>query len=76
MDPNHTIARNLGYRIDRVVGFFSSRPNRDHPIPSPAGDCVTTPFMVSGEGTHSLAGERLGGPNSDEGTDTYGTLGL
>jgi hypothetical protein len=37
--------------------------------PSPAGECVLLPFGSRG-GTHSLAGEGVGGPNSDEGTDT------
>jgi hypothetical protein len=49
------------------IGLFSSRPNWDSPNPSPAGECV--PPFGSG-GTHSLAGEGVGGPNSDEGTDT------
>jgi hypothetical protein len=50
-----------------VIGFFSSRPNWDpltsRRVCSPSG------------GTLSLAGEGVGGPNSDEGTDT-GTLGI
>ncbi len=28
------------HRVDRVPGFFSSRPNRDSPTPSSAGDFV------------------------------------
>jgi hypothetical protein len=47
---------------------FSSRPNWDSPTPSPAGECVPPPFG-SGRCTHSLGGEGVGGPNSDEGTD-------
>jgi hypothetical protein len=50
-----------------VLGFFSSRSNGDSPIPSPAGECVYTRLVVGG--THTL-GNRGGGPNSDEGTDT------
>ncbi len=42
------------YRVDRVLGFFSSRPKRNTPPPS-EGECVH-PLLVPG-GTHSLAGE-------------------
>ncbi len=52
--------------IDRVLGFFSSRPNLDPPTPSPAGECIPPPPLVVGE-THSLEGEGVGGPNPDEG---------
>jgi hypothetical protein len=49
---------------------FLSRPNRDSPTPSPAGECVPPP-LVQGGGVHiSLVGEGMGGgPNSDERTD-------
>jgi hypothetical protein len=50
------------------------------PTPSPARECCSSPLWVQGKGeTHSLAGEGgdtlacgegVGGPNSDEGTDT------
>ncbi len=51
------------------VGFFSSGPNWDSPTPSRAGECA--PHFGSGGGLHSLEiGERVGGPNSDEGTYT------
>ncbi len=54
------------HRVDRVLGFFSSRPNWDPPFtPSPAGECVPTPVWFRG-GT--IGG--VGGPNSDEGTDS------
>jgi hypothetical protein len=43
-----------------VLGFFSSRPNW-------TGECVPP---GSGEGTHSLGDRGIGGPNSEEGTDT------
>ncbi len=39
------------------------------PTLSPAGNCVPPPFS-SVEGAHSLRGEGVGGPNSDEVTDT------
>ncbi len=49
-------------RVERVLGFFSSRRKWDSPTPSPFG---------SGGGyIHSLVGEGLGCPNLDEGTDT------
>ncbi len=62
------------HRVDRVPGLFSNRPNWDPPPPptlSPTGECAPT-SLVQG-GAHSLAGEEVGCPNSDEGTDT-GTL--
>jgi hypothetical protein len=48
------------HRVDRVLGFFSSRPS------------VSPPRNQRGRGTHSLAGVGLGVPHpgSDEGTDT------
>jgi hypothetical protein len=65
-----SIVKSLRHRVDRVLGFFSSRPNWDlPPIPSPAGEYVP-PFGSGGGETHSLTGEGVGGPNSDEGTDT------
>jgi hypothetical protein len=55
------------HRVDRVLGFFSSRPNWDSPTPSHAGESVPLLwFQGGGGGTHSLAGEGVGGPNSDE----------
>jgi hypothetical protein len=48
--------------VDRVLGFFSSRPNSGTPPPPPP--------PPSAGGTHSLAGEGVLSPNSDEGTDT------
>ncbi len=58
-----------------AIGFFSSRPNWDSPTPSPQAS-MSLPLWFSGR-TYSLAGEGVGGPNSDEGTDTVGgTLGI
>jgi hypothetical protein len=42
----------------------------DPPTPSPADECCPSPLVPGGGGTHSLAGERVGGSNSDDGTDT------
>ncbi len=39
------------------------------PTSSPAGVCAS-PLLVPGEGAHSLAGEGVGGSNSNEGTYT------
>ncbi len=52
-----------------MLGFFSSRPNWDSPTPLPAGVCAPPPFgsRGGGGGTHSLAGEGKGGPNSTRG---------
>jgi hypothetical protein len=35
-------------RIDRVLSFFSSRPNWDSPSPSHAGECCIPPSLVPG----------------------------
>jgi hypothetical protein len=53
------------HRVDRVLGFFSSRRIWDPP--SLTGEC--SPHLVPG-GIHSLAGELVGGPNSDVGSYT------
>jgi hypothetical protein len=55
---------------DRVLGFFSSRPNWDTPTPLPAGGCLPSP-LVPGE-VHTCLRERgcAGDTNSDEGSDT------
>ncbi len=36
--------------VDRVQVFFFSRPNRDSPTPSPAGECVLPSFGSGGGG--------------------------
>jgi hypothetical protein len=61
------MARCISHRVYRVPGFLSSRPNWvPHPL---TRECCSPPLDPSEE-THSLAGEGLAGPNSDEGTDT------
>jgi hypothetical protein len=55
-----------------VLGFFSSRRNWDSPTPSPAGECVSAP-LVRGGGTHSLAGEGVGGSQFRRGDRQCGT---
>ncbi len=57
-----------------MLNFFSSRPNWDYPTPSPAGERVLPPFG-SGGGTHSLAGEEVGGSQFRRGDRHCGTLG-
>ncbi len=57
----------LHHKADRVLSFFSSRRNWDCSTPSPAGECSPPPG--SGGGGHT-AGEGVGSPNSDAGTDT------
>jgi hypothetical protein len=42
------------------------------PAPSPISECCP-PCLVPG-GTHSFAGEGTGGANSDEGTNTLGSV--
>jgi hypothetical protein len=45
------------HRVGRVLSFFSSRPNCDFPTPSPAGECIPSPFGFGGGVTHSIEGE-------------------
>ncbi len=51
-------ALSLYHRVDRVLSFFSSRPNWDSPTPSHASMCVPPP--CSG-GEHTRLRERVGG---------------
>jgi hypothetical protein len=53
-------ADGLDHRVDRVLGFFSSRPNWNPPLPHPQAS-VFPPLWFRGEGTDSLAGEVVGG---------------
>jgi hypothetical protein len=45
------------------------------PTPSLAGECVLNPLWLRGMDTFAC-GRGDGGPNSDEGTDNCGTLGI
>jgi hypothetical protein len=57
------------HRVDRVLGYFSSRQKWHFSTPSPTGECVP-PSFGSGREVHTRLRERAwGGPNSDEGTD-------
>ncbi len=56
-------------RIDRVLSFFSSRPNWDPP-PFIRRRVLHPPPPFGSGGAHSIAGEGMGGPSSDEETDT------
>ncbi len=61
----------LEHRVDRVLGFFFSRPNwaPGPPTLSHTGECLPHPLWSRGGGSGNT---RLGveGPNSDEETDT------
>jgi hypothetical protein len=58
-------------RVDRVLGFFSSRPNWDPPpSPPPHPQASVPPFGSRGGGHTRLRERGVGGPNFDEGTDT------
>jgi hypothetical protein len=60
------------HKVDRVLGFFSSRPNWESPTPSPAGECGP-PLWFGGGGT--LACERGdGGSQFRRGDGHCGTL--
>jgi hypothetical protein len=61
------------HRVDRVLGFFSSRPNWDPPTPSPAGECV--PLFGSG-GDTLACGKGGGGSQFGRGDRHYGTLSI
>ncbi len=72
-----SFSRPLTY-THRVLGIFFSRANWGHPNPSPAGECVPSPFG-SGEGgrlTHSLAGEGVVGSQFGRWDRHCGTLGI
>jgi hypothetical protein len=69
---NIRVMEGLCHRVDRVLGFFSSRWNWDSHTRSPEGECAPPP-LVPGGGGHTRLRERGGeGPNSD--TGTYPTL--
>jgi hypothetical protein len=55
-------------RVDRVLVFFSSRPNWNPQLPHPKRKGFP-PSLETGVGTHSVAREGVGGTNADEGTD-------
>ncbi len=63
----------IQHRAGRVPTFLSSRPNRVYP---PSHPQASYPPLVPGRGggggagAYLLAGVEVGGPNSDEGTDT------
>jgi hypothetical protein len=61
------------HRVDRVLSFFSGRPNLDSPTPLPAGECVPPPWFGGG-GAHSLAGEGAGESQLGRGDKHCGTL--
>ncbi len=71
------VEEEYNHRLDRVLGFFTSRPNWDPPPnPSLAGECSPPPLVFLG-GTYSLAGGGVGvGSKSDEGTEHCGTLDI
>jgi hypothetical protein len=57
-------------RVYRVPGFLSSRPNWSTRPLAHKGVFPPPPPPLGSGGTHSVAGEGVGGFNSDEGTDT------
>jgi hypothetical protein len=62
----------MANRVDIVLGFFSSRPNWDPPIPSPAAECV--PHLV--QGVQFACRRGLGGSQFRRGDRHCGTLGI
>ncbi len=66
-----TISSQGRHRVDRVLGFFSSRRYWDSPTPSPQASVPPPPFWFQGEGHTRLREKVWGGvPNSDEATNT------
>ncbi len=53
------------HRVDRVLGFFSSRPNWD-PLPPLPLESVSPPPEPMGEGIHSSASVGVECPKSDD----------
>jgi hypothetical protein len=60
------------HRLDRVLIFFSSRPNWESPTSSHADECV--PPLWFRRGAHSLAGEGVGVSQFGRGDRHCGTL--
>ncbi len=58
------------HRVDRLLGFSPVVPVGTPPPLPHSQASVSLPFSSGGGGGRSLAGDGLGGPNSDEGTDT------
>ncbi len=52
-----------------MPGCLSSRPNWVPSPPHPQGSVAPTHLGLRGE-THTIAGEGVGAPNADEGTNT------
>jgi hypothetical protein len=44
------------HRVDRALGFFSSRPNWDPPTPSPLGECVPYLWFRGGHACGRVSG--------------------
>ncbi len=64
------------HRVDRVLDFFSSRPNWDNPTPTPAGECVLSPALVpweGGGGNKLASGRGVGGSQFGQGDRHCGT---
>jgi hypothetical protein len=69
----HWIHITVHHRVDRVLGFFSSRPNWDYPTPSQQTSLSPPPPVGSGGHTR-LRKRGWEGPNSDQVTDTVRQL--
>ncbi len=70
----HTIG--YDHRVYSVPGFLYSRPNWVRPPPHPQASVAPPPLVPEGgDGTHSLAGEVVGGPNSDDKRESLGKKG-
>jgi hypothetical protein len=67
----YSFVYDLGHRVYRGPEILAGLLNWLPPHSSTASECVPFPGSMCGEGGHTLAcGKRVGGANSDEGTDT------
>jgi hypothetical protein len=65
---------NIIHRVDRVLGFFSSRPNWDSPTPSPADKCAPPPLVPGGDPL--ACGKGVERSQFQRGDRHCGTLGI
>ncbi len=70
VNSNILISLTLRHRVDRGLGFSSSRTNWDLPTLSPASECSCPPRTQVGGGHTLLREKGWGSPNSDVGADT------
>jgi hypothetical protein len=68
------LVKGQDHRVDRLLGFFSSRPNWDHPLSHPQAS-VSPPLWFLGE-AYSLGGEGVWGSQFGRGDRHCRTLSI